>query len=169
MRTTPIKETLEKHTPKPAEKEEITEIEVQETVVEKEVEKEVEATTEIQESKIVPFSKECWDECVKNSCGLSKIAEILLLKVTPSPTDDCKIEFEVANEIEKNEIKQVQQPLLQNLYEATGNQYVLEIQITKVIREKTVDKSNPDEKFIHLCKENPFLLEFKQRLGLGVS
>jgi hypothetical protein len=187
MRTTPIKETLEKHAQKTTEKENDNDNDLQEIYIENK-EKETATETnveqvnipiespEIQENKVeitenilVPLSKECWDECVKNSCGTYKIAEIILLKVNPSPTDDYKIEFEIANEIEKNAVKQVQTLLLQKLHEKTGNVYSLEMQITKIIREKTIDKTNPDEKFIHLCKENPHLLEFKQRLNLSVS
>ena len=159
MRTTSIKETLEKHSQKSIEKE-------SNAIESSEIQKDNLSTTE---SNTVEFSKECWDECVQNSCKLSKIAEILLLKVNPSPTDDYKIEFEVASEIEKNEIKQVQILLLQKLHEKTGNHYSIEMQVIKPIREKTVDKTNPDEKFIHLCQENPYLMEFKQRLNLAVS
>jgi hypothetical protein len=124
---------------------------------------------EVEENNIVPFSKECWDECVLSACVASKTAEVLLLKLSPSPTEDCRIELEFASEIQKNEIKQVQNQLLQQLRGKTGNLYSLEMQVTKIIREKTVDKTNPDEKFVHLCKENPNLLEFKQRLNLSVS
>ena len=162
MRTTPVKATIEKHT-QPTEKESVTE-----EVLPKTPEENEEKSTETA-NNLVEFSKECWDECVRNSCGMSKMAEVALLKLTPSPTDDYKIEFEVASEIQKNEIKQIQALLLQNLYAKTGNSYDLEMQITKIVREKTVDRSNPDEKFIHLCKENPHLLEFKQRLKLAVS
>jgi len=164
MRTTSIKETLEKHSQKPIEKAEEqravspTYISTGQRPVEKET-----------ENNIVVFSKECWDECVRNACQTSKIAEISLLKANPSPTDNYQIELEVASELEKNEIKQIQNTFLQQLHEKTGNRYSLEIQVVKVIREKMVDKSNPDEKFIHLCKENPHLLEFKQRLNLSIS
>ena len=172
MRTTSIKETLEKHSQKPIEKAEeqrAGKAEEQRAVSptyistgQRPVEKET-------ENNIVVFSKECWDECVRNACQTSKIAEISLLKANPSPTDNYQIELEVASELEKNEIKQIQNTFLQQLHEKTGNRYSLEIQVVKVIREKMVDKSNPDEKFIHLCKENPHLLEFKQRLNLSIS
>jgi hypothetical protein len=127
-----------------------------------------EITSTITENHTIPLSKECWDDCVRNS-WTSKIAEIRLLKLNPSPTDDYQIEIEVASEVEKNEIKQVQALLQQKLYEKTGNRYSLEVQVIKIVHEKAVDKSNPDEKFIHLCKENPNLLEFKQRLNLAIS
>ena len=175
MRTTSIKETLEKHSPKTTENVEKTEQQQIVNEEEQRAESPTYSSTEqrpvesAEENNTLPLSKEYWDECVRDSCELSKIAEILLLKVDPSPTDNYKIEFEVASEVEKNEIKQIQASLLQKLREKTGNLYSLEMQITKIIREKTVDKTNPDEKFIHLCKENPHLLEFKQRLNLSIS
>jgi len=186
MRTTSIKETLERHSQKTAENapqhsepahrhSEQSEESLANETSPQPPPKEGENSLPIGEgwggvqTTFKAFSKECWEECVQISCKNSKIAEVLLLKVNPSPTDDYKIEIEVANEIEKSEIRQVQASLLQNLYEKTGNQYSLELQITKTVREKAIDKSNPDEKFIQLCKENPYLLEFKQRLNLSVS
>jgi len=187
MRTTSIKETLEKHSQprienveeqravsptsfsvgqRPANEENVGQHPTNENIETIETQQ---ITPTITETNTVPLSKECWDECVRNSCGTSKMAEIILLKVNPSPTDNYQIELEVASELEKNEIKQIQSPFLQQLHEKTGNLYLLEIQVIKVIRERMVDKSNPDEKFIHLCKENPHLLEFKQRLNLSIS
>jgi len=187
MRTTSIKETLEKHTQKPAETADDNAISLQENAVENKEKEIIPAIDDISnnlqtetpqtqdntiaetENIYVPLSKECWDECVRNSCETDKMAEIILLKVTPSPTDDYKIEFEITNEIEKNAVRQVQDSFLRKLHEKTGNVYSLEMQITKIIREKMIDKSNPNETFDHLCKENPHLLEFKQRLNLSVS
>lgn len=186
MRTTSIKGTVEKHTqssekeydnttllPESAvenkEKETTSARDVHSNDVQTETPQTQENTMAETENIPIPLSKECWDACAKESCGTYKMAEIILLKVTPYPTDDYKIEFEIANEIEKNAVKQVQTLFLQKLHEKTGNVYSLEMQITKIVREKTVDKSNPDEKFIHLCKENPHLLELKQRLNLSIS
>lgn len=191
MKTTSIKEVLEKHQSEvPAKVNSITEetktpqVTQEEDILQENAVKEtpliepVEEISEIQPnendkeiSEVIFVSlQQCWEEAIKEAATENTmIAEGLLLKQIPVATDDNIIEIEVPNEVAKQEIRQILPTLTQCLLEKTGIPYSIEVKVVKVEQEKQVDKSNPDEKFKHLCQENPKLLEFKQRLNLSIS
>ena len=197
MKTTSIKDVLEKHKPNtPQEKTTAEEKQItpqtdtlnstehavlEENIIsaeEKSSAIQIEENTDIlseQNTKEIPeviFAtlKDCWEEAIKEAATEDTIiAEGLLLKQIPIATEDNIIEIEVPNEVAKQEIRQILPILTQCLLQKTGIPYSIEVKVVKVEQEKQVDKSNPDEKFKHLCQENPKLLEFKQRLNLSIS
>ena len=129
--------------------------------------------TEIETAKeeVVFFSlSDCWIDCIKESSTPDTIIALgLLSNQTPSDNENHILEIEVPNEVAKQEIKAIITPLTHCLTKKTGIIYSFDIKIVKPVQEKYIDKSNPDEKFIHICKENSKLMEFKQRLNLSVS
>jgi hypothetical protein len=124
------------------------------------------------EEKEIVFSSlaDCWMDCV-NEFSTSKafVAVGLLSKQIPVDNESHSIEIEVPNEVAKQEIREIIPPLTASLTQKTGITYSFDIKIVKTVQEKQVDKANPDEKFKHLCTENPKLMDFKRRLNLSVS
>lgn len=114
--------------------------------------------------------QDCWEKAIKEAATDDMmIAEELLLKQVPTANEENIIEVKVLNEVAKQEVRQILPTLNQCLFQKTGIPYSIEIKLVKVEQEKQLDKTNPDEKFKHLCQENPNLLEFKQRLNLSIS
>ncbi len=192
MKTTSIKEVLEKYQPK-TQQEEI--VETTSTNIAESPEQSAKENTVLAEEKdidnhqrddienissenkkeetsetVFVSLEQCWEEAIKEAATEDTIiAGELLLKQIPVATDDDIIAIEVPNEVAKQEIRQILPTLTQCLLQKTGVPYSIEVKVVKIEQEKQVDKSNPDEKFKHLCQENPKLLEFKQRLNLSIS
>ena len=186
IKVTSIKETLEKNKPVSQENDTPTaeptvEVEKTETQEPQKIEAEAEIQydekiydTEIEsseEQEIVYASlQDCWVDAIKESSNVNTIiAEELLLKHIPVGNENYIIEIEVPNEVAKQEIREILPTLSNCLGKKTGIPYSFDIKVVKTVYEKQVDKANPDEKFIHLCKENPKLMEFKQRLNISIS
>lgn len=178
MKTTSIKEVLEKH--QPQQQEEVTSGVTQKENTIKDTSQiesiEENANIQIDEpeekiSKVIFVSlQQCWEEAIKEAATEDTIiAEVLLLKQIPVVINDNIIEIAVPNEVAKQEIRQILPTLTQCLLQKTGIPYSIEVKAIKIEQKKQIDKSNPDEKFKHLCQENPKLLEFKQRLNLSIS
>ena len=189
IKTTSIKDVLEKYQPKTSEEEasELTETNITEAPEQTDNNENLihpkeensdspvenipseEEKEEVAETVFVPLQA-CWEDAIKEAATEDTIiAEGLLLKQVPVATEDNIIEIEVPNEVAKQEIRQILPALSQCLLQKTGIPYLIEVTVVKVEQEKQVDKANPDEKFKHLCQENPKLLEFKQRLNLSIS
>ena len=197
MKTTPIKEVLEKYQPStqqeeaPAETSQTTpqtdtpELSEQPIVEENTAFSEenntspkeddiinVETETDIEEVTETVFSslQDCWTDAVKEAATEDMmIAEEMLSKLTPAASKENSIEINVSNEVAKQEVRQILPTLTQCLLQKTGIPYSIEIKVVKVEQERQVDTANPDEKFKSMCQENPKLLEFKQRLNLSIS
>jgi len=185
IKVTSIKDTLEKNKPTTLEdttKTDNNNVEVQkpateqtqtiEPVVETHSDAEIitDTSSTNQEDTVYVSLQQCWEEVIKESSTVNtSIAEGLLSKQIPVANDEHIIEIEVPNQIGEREVKEIIPALTRCLTQKTGIQYSFDIKIVKTVQEKQVDKNNPDEKFIHLCKENPKLMEFKQRLNLSIS
>ncbi len=196
MKVTSIKETLEKHKPVTSENdtntdepridtvqvnidsetEKITQQEQQATVSEIQIQPEekfdddIETDTVNEQETALSTLQECWVESIKESSTPNTIiAEELLMKQVPVENENHIIEIEVPNEVAKQEVREIIPSLTHYLTKKTGIPYSFEIKVVKVIQEKQVDKTNPDEKFMHMCKENPKLMDLKQRLNLSIS
>ena len=140
----------------------------EETKSEEKINPEIEPANE---KNIVYVSlQDCWAEAIKeSSTGNTMIAEELLLKQIPVDNEEHIITIEVPNLVGEREVKQIMPTLTKCLNQKTGILYTFDITIVKTVQQKQVDKNNPDEKFIHLCNENPVLMEFKKRLNLSIS
>jgi hypothetical protein len=114
--------------------------------------------------------QECWEDAIKaSSTPNTIIVQELLLNQKPVETESQFIEINVPNEFAKQEIKEILPALTNCIQQMTGISYTVEINVVKVVQEKSIDKNNPDEKFKLLCQENPKLIEFIQRLNLSIS
>jgi hypothetical protein len=179
LKITSIKDTLEKNKPATLSEniktEEVATAEKIETAAQETI-SETETTplnteTESAEQDVVFSSlQDCWMDCIKEtSTSNTVIAVGLLSRQTPVENEDNTIEIEVPNEVAKQEVKEIIPVLTQQLTKKTGISYSFDIKIVRTVQEKQVDKTNPDEKFKHICKENPKLMDFKQRLNLSIS
>jgi hypothetical protein len=113
--------------------------------------------------------QDCWIDCIKESSTQNTIIAVeLLSKQTPVANENHSIEIEIPNEVAKQEIREILPTLAHCLNKKTGISYSFDFKTVKTVQEKQVDKSNPDEIFMQICKENPKLMDFKQRLGLSV-
>jgi len=129
-----------------------------------------EIESEKEQEAVFAVLQECWVDAINESSTSNSIYAVeFLSKIIPVENEHHIIEIEVPNEVAKQEIKEITPTLTQCLAKKTGIPYSFDIKVVKAVQEKYIDKSNPDEKFIHLCKENPKLMEFKQRLRLSVS
>ena len=182
MKVTSIKDTLEKNRPimldNSVKNEEVTIIKnenSEEKSADSDKPQEIDiiknTETEIIKEEVVFSSlSDCWIDCIKESSTPNTIIAVgLLSKQTPADNESHILEIDVPNEVAKQEIRAIIPPLTNCLTKKTGITYSFDIKVVKTIQEKQIDKTNPDEKFIHICKENPKLMEFKQRLRLGVS
>ena len=166
MKVTSIKDTLEKNKP--------TISQTQESVPKTETLPQTQST-EIETETVkeqVAFSslQDCWIDCIKESSTPNTIIAVgLLSRQIPVENENHSIALEVPNEVAKQEIRNIIPALTQCLTKRTGISYSFDITVVKIVQEKQVDKANPDEKFLHLCQENPKLMDFKRRLNLAVS
>jgi hypothetical protein len=170
LKVTSIKDTLEKNKPLTLDNSVKTEAPPQETV--SEIAKPTQ-NTEIKsaEQEIVFASlQDCWIDCIKESSTSNTIIAVgLLSKQIPADNENHTIEIEVPNEVAKQEIREIISALTTCLTKKTGIVYSFDIKVVKTVQEKQIDKTNPDEKFMNLCQENPKLMDFKQRLNLAIS
>ncbi|MDR2410095.1 MAG: hypothetical protein LBE13_18575 [Bacteroidales bacterium] len=114
--------------------------------------------------------QEFWEEAIKEvSTPNTIMTQGLLLKQRPVETENLILEIEVPNELAKQEIKEVLPALTSCIQQKSGISYTIEVKVVKVVQEKSIDTSNPDEKFKLLCQENSKLIEFVQRLNLSIS
>ena len=182
LKVTSIKDTLEKNKAATfgnnvktevisAEKNEnLSAIPIQETTSEIETTVQNIETEPVEEEIVFSSLQDCWMDCIKESSTPNAIIAVgLLSKQIPVENENHILEIEVPNEVAKQEIKEIIPALTQRLTKKTGIPYSFDIKIIKTVQEKQIDKSNPDEKFIHICKENPKLMDFKQRLNLSIS
>ena len=175
MKVTSIKDTLDKNKPI------ISENSVKNTEpIAIESEQPIPSEIEIQPQNIEIQSTErepvfaslqdCWIDCIKESSTQNTIIAVeLLLKQTPMDNENHIIEIELPNEVAKQEVKEIIPDLTNCLNRKTGILYSFDIKVVKTVFEKQVDRTNPDEKFMNICQENPKLMDFKQRLNLSIS
>ena len=167
LKVTSIKDTLEKN--RPITQENIVKPAIQETVPETVIQPQI-ITESVKEEIVFATLQDCWIDCIQESSTPNTIIAVgLLSKQIPTDNENHILEIEVPNEVAKQEIREIIPALTHCLTQKTGIVYSFDIKVIKTVQEKQIDKTNPDEKFMHLCKENPKLMDFKQRLNLSVS
>jgi len=175
LKVTSIKDALEKNKPATPE----NTVKNNETIAvenEKPTNSEIEKPTQntetppVEQKPVFASLQDSWIDCINESSTQNTVIAVeLLSKQTPSDNENHILEIEIPNEVAKQEIREMIPALSHCLTKRTGISYSFDFKIVKTVQEKQVDKTNPDEKFLHIVKENPKVMDFKQRLGLSVS
>jgi hypothetical protein len=175
MKVTSIKDALDKNKPITPENivknDEPIAIESEKsTVSEIEIQPQNSEIISVEQETVFVSLQDCWVDCIKESSTQNTIIAVeLLSKQTPADNENHIIEIEIPNEVAKQEIREILPALTHCLSKKTGISYSFDFKTIKTVQAKQPNMNDPDEKFKHICNENPKIMDFKQRLGLSVS